>query len=198
MTETSATGQPAGDPAESGTQDDRDDPESDPDHAGPAAGDGAAGSARSGPAASAVLPATPGSVHAARAWVRGNLERSHVDAEVLARAELLVSEIATNAVQHTTSALFALRLVTGPALEISVHDQDPSGTPSRVHPTPDEDCGRGLAIVEALSQAWGIRRSPTGKTVWFRLDPDPVPGPAPVPDVGPGTDHWQPTGEGPS
>jgi len=172
MTDTATTRQPEDDPAGPGPRGGTDDPEPEhPHHHGRTgeAGDGTA--ERSDLATTTVLPAAPGSVPAARAWVRDQLEHSKIDGEVLAHAELLVSEIATNAVLHTTSTQLKLRLATGPTLEISVHDQDPDGDPRRLHPAPDEDHGRGLAIVETVSHSWGIRRTPTGKTVWFRLDP---------------------------
>lgn len=174
MAEASTTGHPQDDPTGSSVPDDGNDPEPEHDQCGLEGRDGTEGVARSDPPASTVLPATPGSVHAARSWVRDNLERSHVDSGVLERAELLVSEIATNVVRHTASTQFELRLVTSPAVEISVHDQDRAGNQRLLHPTPDEGHGRGLAIVEALSHAWGIHRSPTGKIVWFQLGP-PLP-----------------------
>jgi hypothetical protein len=38
-------------------------------------------------------------------------------------------------------------------------------------PTPEEPSGRGLLIVDAMSDTWGIIPSSTGKTVWFALKP---------------------------
>ena len=35
---------------------------------------------------------------------------------------------------------------------------------------PDEECGRGLAIVDALADDWGTRVDDDGKTVWFTID----------------------------
>jgi hypothetical protein len=39
-------------------------------------------------------------------------------------------------------------------------------------PTPRELTGRGLRIVDTLSQTWGVTHSGRGKTVWFTLPHD--------------------------
>ena len=103
------------------------------------------------------LPARP----AARAAARGE------DADALV---LMLSELATNAVQHAATEF-----------EVTVHVA-PDGSRVRVEverrrrgfPTPpdqvtDAPHGRGLHIVRALADAWGIdmRRDQPGKTVWF-------------------------------
>src|SRR5450755_1463769 len=59
---------------------------------------------------SRVFTAVTASVPAARAWTLRQLRRSAVDPDVADRVVLLVSELATNAVQHTTSSRFTLRL----------------------------------------------------------------------------------------
>nr|WP_236058432.1 ATP-binding protein [Streptomyces sabulosicollis] len=43
------------------------------------------------------------------------------------------------------------------------------GYPALADPTPDDESGRGLAIVDALAEAWGIRERVVGKTVWARI-----------------------------
>ena len=44
--------------------------------------------------------------------------------------------------------------------------------PRRGTTAPDATTGRGIALVEALSAAWGVQSSPTGKTVWCRVRSD--------------------------
>ena len=43
------------------------------------------------------------------------------------------------------------------------------GRPRLLSPSPRELSGRGLRIVEAMSDAWGVQPTSTGKTVWFTL-----------------------------
>ena len=89
-------------------------------------------------------------------------------------AELLVSEVVTNAVVHGRPTI-TLRVSTEPpGIGIAVHDYGdelPSTTPARVEP--GATSGRGLMIVQALASTWGVVASdpPPGKTVWFRLVP---------------------------
>ena len=51
-------------------------------------------------------------------------------------------------------------------MEVSDHGQ---GQPVPRSPTPREQSGRGLQIVQELSEDWGITPSPNGKLVWFTL-----------------------------
>jgi anti-sigma regulatory factor (Ser/Thr protein kinase) len=89
-------------------------------------------------------------------------------------AELLVSEVVTNAVVHGRPAI-TLRVSTDPpGIGIAVHDFGemlPPTSPAQV--TPSATHGRGLLIVEALASTWGVipNDPPPGKTVWFRLTP---------------------------
>ncbi|MEU1667945.1 ATP-binding protein [Streptomyces sparsogenes] len=85
-------------------------------------------------------------------------------------AALIVSELVTNAVVH--SGCRCLRVTVsrpGPHwVRVAVTDKSP------VLPTPraveaDDENGRGLAIVEAVSDRWGTDRLPWGKRVWAEL-----------------------------
>ncbi|HEV7586325.1 MAG TPA: ATP-binding protein [Solirubrobacteraceae bacterium] len=106
------------------------------------------------------------SVPAARLFVRDVL---HDQArEVLDAAELMTSELATNCVQHARTC-FELAIDAAPR-EIRVEVRDVgSGRPTRQSPAPTDRTGRGLLIVEAMSDTWGIEPSSRGKTVWFTL-----------------------------
>jgi anti-sigma regulatory factor (Ser/Thr protein kinase) len=92
--------------------------------------------------------------------------------ELLELVELLVSELATNSVRHTDSA-FEVKVSSDPSqIRISVTDSG-SGRPTMQRFDPTAVSGRGLALVEMLSNSWGVRRSESaagGKTVWFVLD----------------------------
>jgi anti-sigma regulatory factor (Ser/Thr protein kinase) len=90
--------------------------------------------------------------------------------DVLEAAELMVSELATNCVQHARTP-FEL-VISDEQRQIRVEVRDTGGgRPVPRSPTPAERTGRGLRIVEAMSDAWGIDPSSCGKTVWFTLAP---------------------------
>ncbi|TYB58547.1 ATP-binding protein [Nonomuraea sp. PA05] len=84
-------------------------------------------------------------------------------------AELLVSELTTNALLHTsTQAIRITATRDDPFLTVEVHDT--SDTIPKITPAdPSATAGRGLAIVQSLAHSWGWRPTPTGKAVWFRL-----------------------------
>lgn len=86
-------------------------------------------------------------------------------------AELLVSELMTNAIAASRSAGsdFPIRLwllSDAARLLIVVWDASPH-TPVRADVSADAESGRGLLLVEMLSERWGSYASPAGgKTVW--------------------------------
>jgi anti-sigma regulatory factor (Ser/Thr protein kinase) len=84
--------------------------------------------------------------------------------------ELVVSELATNAVVHAGTA-FTVSLQRDPAsLRVEVTDSG-SGDVTVHNPDVSDTHGRGLTIVRALADDWGVRPGPAGgKTVWFVLD----------------------------
>ncbi len=98
----------------------------------------------------------------------------------------MVSELATNAVQHA-GAPFEMSVAVDPiASRVRVDVRDPSdGTPARRGLVSDAPHGRGLHIIATLADAWGIemRRDRPGKTVWFSA---PLPVALPV---GPATNE---------
>jgi hypothetical protein len=56
----------------------------------------------------------------------------------------------------------------GKRIRVEASDGD-RGQPVLKSPTPLDTSGRGLRIVEAMSESWGITPSSNGKTVWFEL-----------------------------
>jgi hypothetical protein len=92
--------------------------------------------------------------------------------------ELLVSELVTNAIRYAqTPSDLTLRRGRH-ALYVEIADRD-SRVPRLLHPTADDEGGRGLQLVAQLATQWGARPTRTGKTVWFELDLEPQP----VPDA---------------
>jgi two-component sensor histidine kinase len=90
------------------------------------------------------------------------------------RAELVLSELLTNALRHTVPAPDSeveTRYELLPAgVRIEVHDADDT-RPTVQNPSMDEEAGRGLALVDALTGArWGVSdREGVGKLLWAVL-----------------------------
>jgi anti-sigma regulatory factor (Ser/Thr protein kinase) len=106
------------------------------------------------------------SVAGARHFVKDLL--SDQPSEIVEAAELMTSELATNCVRHAHSdfELAIHRSRDEIRVEVSDHGQ---GQPVMRSPTPREQSGRGLRIVQELAEDWGITPSPNGKLVWFSL-----------------------------
>ena len=87
--------------------------------------------------------------------------------------ELLTSELLANAVLHgPQDGIVGVRLQTSDTmLRVTVTDRNPT-PPVVLHPDPIEPSGRGMAIVEALSNRWGVDLGSGGKAVWFELELD--------------------------
>ncbi|MEU5894782.1 MULTISPECIES: ATP-binding protein [Streptomyces] len=129
--------------------------------------------------ASVTLPSDPASVPAARKYVSRVLAEWGLpgDAEVADTIRLIVSELATNAVQHTLgqSPTFTVdvELDRDEHLRIGVTDSHPR-YPRRLPAAVQQDNGRGMVIIRWLAAEAGGRLSvsPTdegGKTVWIAL-----------------------------
>lgn len=117
------------------------------------------------------LPARASSVAPARAFVRGLLDAAGHPATD--DVELLVSELLTNTVKHS-SATSTVRLVltdNGGAVHVDVIDDGSAHPiphiPARVDPLGEG--GRGLWLVRELSSAWGWRQDEAKRTVWFEI-----------------------------
>jgi hypothetical protein len=84
--------------------------------------------------------------------------------------EQLVSELVTNCVEHAkTVSAMVLLVHTAGTLRIEVRDHDPVNLPVRRDTGPDDTSGRGLLIIEAWSDRWGVRVGDSGKSVWCEL-----------------------------
>lgn len=84
-------------------------------------------------------------------------------------AELLTSELVTNALVHTDDDAVLTAVVVPGGLRVEVRDFVPRRPQVRT-PDPDDDThGRGMVLVESLADAWGVRPHGVGKSVWFEL-----------------------------
>jgi anti-sigma regulatory factor (Ser/Thr protein kinase) len=128
------------------------------------------------------LAAVPAAVGYSRELVRLGLERWGLTA-LLEDAELIVSELATNAVKvagppdrdanwseaEKVAAIHVRLLLFRTSIVIEVWDGEPTA-PMPQDVTGDQESGRGLAIVTALSAKWSWFRAPHGgKVVWAEL-----------------------------
>ncbi|MFI2312568.1 hypothetical protein AMK17_19590 [Streptomyces sp. CB00072] len=129
------------------------------------------------PAYTETLPRVVGSVRRARRLVHLALDVWGL-ADVQGAAELVVSELLTNAVLHARrgdSVRVTVTRLEGGRVRVAVVDL------SKDWPAPrdaggDEESGRGLGIVEALSGGrWGVDPLPWGKRVWASLGAEGTP-----------------------
>lgn len=121
----------------------------------------------------------PAAVARARAFVTERCRAAGVTADDCDTVVLLASEVVTNAVLHGRSVARLTTTVTtatpgtgagAPAATVRVEvSDDNSRHPIAPGADPDALDGRGIAIVDLLSTAWGTRDEPLGKTVWFEL-----------------------------
>ncbi|MEV4108320.1 ATP-binding protein [Nonomuraea sp. NPDC049695] len=88
-------------------------------------------------------------------------------------AELLVSELVTNAVRHACGIVRLNLSAADGLLRCEVEDSSPLPPRPRAAAADDEG-SRGLLLVEVLSSGWGSVPTGRGKVVWFEL-PVPVP-----------------------
>ncbi|MET9551835.1 SpoIIE family protein phosphatase [Streptomyces sp. NPDC006645] len=111
------------------------------------------------------LALDPREVARARRLVRGQLYDWDLPGAVES-AELMVSELVTNAVRHARIRHVGLRLVRNDALLCEVTDDEPAPA-SLLGAKPDDEFGRGLRVVSRLARGWGSSSTAQGKTVWF-------------------------------
>jgi len=119
---------------------------------------------------SAWLDPLPGNVAEARRFVVDSLrgQAAQLNDYEMDDCELMVSELATNAVRHGRSMFrVAVYRLDGP-IRIEVSDFN-SRLPVEGAAGADAQSGRGLQIVGALASRWGVRPEDEGKTVWFEF-----------------------------
>jgi anti-sigma regulatory factor (Ser/Thr protein kinase) len=85
-------------------------------------------------------------------------------------AELLVSELVTNAIVHGSGDSTLLLDIRDDHVHVEVHDSDTTLDLEPLPIEPSRERGRGLAIVDALASSWGVQPRRDGKATWFDLD----------------------------
>jgi anti-sigma regulatory factor (Ser/Thr protein kinase) len=120
------------------------------------------------PPAELTLPVDEQAPGQARRFLREASCQTH-HARVMDEAELLVSELVTNAVVHGAPPVTVNVECDGTDLRVAVTDgSDRSPVPRQADP--DAESGRGIYLVDVISDRWGIAPSRGhGKAVWFTL-----------------------------
>jgi anti-sigma regulatory factor (Ser/Thr protein kinase) len=123
-----------------------------------------------------VVPHHARGARLARYRLAGELS-GEVTSELLADAVAVVAELVGNAIRHAQALpgdviRVAWRIRTGAErqwLEVRVTDGGAGDGPRQREVGPDSLDGRGLAIVSALADEWGVERDGLGQSVWARL-----------------------------
>ena len=90
--------------------------------------------------------------------------------EVLDDVRLLVNELVTNSVKFGGEGQIQLRVSgSGKSVRVEVHDEGPGFAPPARKPTMEDTSGRGLFLVDALADRWGVSLDGT-TCVWFEID----------------------------
>jgi anti-sigma regulatory factor (Ser/Thr protein kinase) len=122
------------------------------------------------------LPLHTGAPAAARLFARQTCALWLLPEVLEEFAELVSSELVTNAVQHAQSCSRLTLTCTGSMLRVSVRDYRLTPVP---RPRPidiDVPGGRGLHLVTAVAHSWGTTQHPDGKTIWVNLIGEKYPG----------------------
>ena len=139
------------------------------------------------PSARALLPLRPARVQhelhlplhrsapaTARLCLRQTCTAWSLPPAVAEEAELVATELVSNAIEHAHSDSLLTLSHTGSALRIAVRDYRLTPTPQ---PRPIDIAaprGRGLHLVIAMTNTWGVDQHPDGKTVWALLSCTPI------------------------
>ncbi|MBM9503327.1 ATP-binding SpoIIE family protein phosphatase [Actinacidiphila acididurans] len=138
------------------------------------------------------LPGDPSAVAEART-AAGRQVAAWGLTEAAFTVELVVSELVTNAIRYAGGPV-QLRLIREKALICEVSDGSSTSPHLRRARTFDEG-GRGLFIVANLTERWGTRHNPVGKTIWAEVPLGPEPAVPPDECASPGDGECRGDGE---
>lgn len=119
--------------------------------------------------AETTLPALPSSPALARRWVSEVLDEWGLDPSDV-DLRLATSELVTNAVLHARTELDVVLRIAGQVIELTVRDHNTQLSPPRIASRgADSTGGRGLLLVHAICDEWGVLQHADGKDVWLRV-----------------------------
>jgi anti-sigma regulatory factor (Ser/Thr protein kinase) len=104
----------------------------------------------------------------ARHFVAQSLTRWGYGDALLEDAQLVVTELATNAIVHARTPFSVHLQPHGHQVRLAVADGSPV-RPTLRDAAPLATCGRGLRLVDAVAATWGVELGSDGKTVWAEL-----------------------------
>lgn len=114
--------------------------------------------------------AEPAEVSALRRLLRTHLGLWGL-ADLTESAQLCMSELVANVITHVgpgTPTTLAVS-ISGTCLRMEVHDPDTRALPRLIESTGDAEAGRGMALVAAMSERWGVQLLPDRKITWVEL-----------------------------
>lgn len=115
------------------------------------------------------VPAEPTAPGRVRHWLTAQLTAWQVPEPVIGAAVLCTSELTTNALLHAGTAARVEIDLSPERLLVSVADSGTRGTVARARTDTLSSRGRGLGLIEELSDAWGTDPTVRGSTVWFEM-----------------------------
>lgn len=120
-----------------------------------------------------LLPCDPASVAVARRRITADLAAAGVFETAIGDAALVMSELLSNAILHARPLhgrwLQVAWVMDAGSVEIAVSDGGGPTRPRAEPPSLSALGGRGLGIVDHLSDRWGVRADSPGTTVWAIL-----------------------------
>jgi anti-sigma regulatory factor (Ser/Thr protein kinase) len=120
-----------------------------------------------------MLPSTPASVAVARRRLTADLSAAGVFGHAVGDAAVVISELLSNAIKHAWplpgEQVQVRWLMDDGSVQVAVSDGGGPTPPGQDYPSASALGGRGLGIVERLSQDWGVETSDLGQTVWAVL-----------------------------
>jgi anti-sigma regulatory factor (Ser/Thr protein kinase) len=116
-----------------------------------------------------LLPLRANGVAQSREFLRSAICSTH-HSGAIADAELLVSELVANGMRHAAPPIVLRIECEGEdALRVLVRDGSPV-VPNVNHANPEDESGRGMFLVDYISDEWGAEPTGDGKVTWFRLN----------------------------
>ncbi|SNY60241.1 Serine phosphatase RsbU, regulator of sigma subunit [Paractinoplanes atraurantiacus] len=119
--------------------------------------------------ATMLVPAEPTGPSRVRQWMTTRLREWSLPEAVIGAAILCTSELTTNALLHAGTPAQVHIDLNAERLLVSVADTGTRGTVIRAHTDTMSSRGRGLGLIEELSDSWGTDPSVRGSTVWFEM-----------------------------
>jgi anti-sigma regulatory factor (Ser/Thr protein kinase) len=120
------------------------------------------------------LPVEAGSVREARRLGAGICGSWHLSRLSCDDIQLVISELAANAVRHGATGMMLLRvLMTARCVRVELCENSP-GAPVVRQPHAEAESGRGMWLVSALAVSWGVQPHAIGKTTWAEVAVEPA------------------------